>query len=217
MSIRNHLPNDRKNFNQNIKSWMDYPATTFGANQRPANGGIKKDHLFQPFILTISNNSDTAISNLDVLGAHTYIGNAGFTDGSLTINGVTISSGISEMNYEQFLYQCMQQPFSVGLSFIESVFGSTSQIIQTFTLNTQDANGNLVVRSIEPSFDPYHQDSTIVAVKHQFSIDAFTKLNFSTVNASAVFRIHFYPTSIINLAAGLQGQSMAYRRKGDLS
>ena len=213
MSIRNHLPNDRKNFNQNIKSWMDYPATTFGANQRPANGGIKKDHLFQPFILTISNNSDTAISNLDVLGAHTYIGNAGFTDGSLTINGVTISSGISEMNYEQFLYQCMQHPFSVGLSFIESVFGSTSQIIQTFTLNTQDANGNQVVRSIEPSFDPYHQESTIVAVKQQFIIDAFTKLNFSIVNASAVFRIHFYPSSIINLAAGLQGASVVNRRK----
>lgn len=171
----------------------------------------QNDPLFQPFILTISNNSDTAISNLDVLGAHAYIGNAGFTDGSLTINGVTISSGISEMNYEQFLYQCMQQPFSVGLSFIESVFGPTSQIIQTFTLNTQDANGNQVVRSIEPTFDPYHQEPTIVAVKHQFSIDAFTKLNFSTVNASAVFRIHFYPTSIINLATGLQGESVAKR------
>jgi hypothetical protein len=190
---------------------MDYPATTFGANQRPANGGIKNDPLFQPFILTISNNSDTTISNLDVLGAHTYIGNAGFTDGSLTINGVTISSGISEMNYEQFLYHCMQQPFSVGLSFIESVFGSTSQISQTFTLNTQDANGNEFVRSLKPSFDPYAQESIIVAVKQQFSIDAFTKLNFSTVNASAVFRIHFYPTSIINLAAGLQGEYKAYR------
>lgn len=174
----------------------------------------QNDPLFQPFILTISNNSDTAISNLDVLGAHAYIGNAGFTDGSLTINGVTISSGISEMTYEQFLYKCMQEPFSVGLSFIESVFDSTSQINQTFTLNTQDANGNQVVQSIEPSFDPYHQESTIVAVKQEFSIDAFTKLNFSTVNASAVFRIHFYPTSIINLAAGLQGESIANRRKG---
>lgn len=171
----------------------------------------QNDPLFQRFILTISNNSDTAISNLDVLGADTYIGNAGFTDGRLTINGVTISSGISEMTYEQFLYQCKQEPFSVGLSFIESVFGSTSQIIQTFTLNTQDANGNKVVRSIEPSFDPYHQESTIVAVKQEFSIDAFAKLNFRTINASTEFRIHFYPTSIINLAAGLQGEYKSYR------
>lgn len=174
----------------------------------------QNDPLFQPFILTISNNSDTAISNLDVLGALSYIGNAGFTDGSLTINGVTISSGISEMTYEQYLYQCMQQPICVGISFIESVFGSTSQISQTFTLNTQDANGKHVVQSIEPFFDPYHQKSTIVAVKHQFSIDGFTKLNFRTINASTEFRIHFYPTSIINLAAGLQGESLANRRYG---
>jgi len=217
MSIRNHLPNDRKNFNQNIKSWMDNPATSFGANQFRTNGGIKNDPLFQPLILTISNNSDTAISNLDVLGADTYIGNAGFTDGSLTNNGVTISSGMSEMNYEQFLNQCMQQPFSVSLIIIESIFGSTSQISQTFTLKTQDANGNQVVRSIEPTIDPYQQESTIVTVKQNFSIDAFTKLNFSIVNGSTVFRIHFYPSSIINLAAGLQGLSVVNRSKGVLA
>jgi len=192
MSVQNHIPNGRNNF--------------------PTTGFIKNDPIFKPFILTISNKSDTAISNLDVLGADTYIRNAGFTDGSLTNNGVTISSGMSEMNYEQFLYQCMQQPFSVSLTLIESILGSTSQISQTFTLNTQDANGNQVAQSIEPTFDPYQQESTIVVVKQNFSIDAFTKLNFSIVNASTVFRIHFYPTSIINLAAGLQGGYKDYRR-----
>jgi hypothetical protein len=192
MSVRNHMPNARNNF--------------------PTTGFIKNDPIFKPFILTISNKSDTAISNLDVLGADTFIGNAGFTDGSLTNNGVTISSGMSEMNYEQFLYQCMQQPFSVSLTLIESILGSTSQISQSFTLNTQDVNGNKVVQSIEPTFDPYQQESTIVTVKQNFSIDAFTKLNFSIVNGSTVFRIHFYPSSIINLAAGLQGASVAKRR-----
>jgi hypothetical protein len=197
MSIRNHIQNARNNF--------------------PTTGFIKNDPIFKPFILTISNKSDTAISNLDVLGADTFIGNAGFTDGSLTNNGVTISSGMSEMNYEQFLYQCMQQPFSVSLTLIESIMGSNSQISKPFTLNTQDVNGNHVVRSIEPTFDPYQQESTIVVVKQNFSIDAFTKLNFSIVNGSTVFRIHFYPSSIINLAAGLQGSSIVNRSKGVLS
>jgi hypothetical protein len=197
MSVRNHIPNASNNF--------------------PTTGFIKNEPIFKPFILTISNKSDTAISNLDVLGADTFIGNAGFTDGSLTNNGVTISSGMSEMNYEQFLSQCMQQPFSVSLTLIESIFGSTSQISQTFTLKTQDANGNQVVRSIEPTFDPYQQESTIVVVKQNFSIDAFTKLNFSIINGSTVFRIHFYPSSIINLAAGLQGAFVVNRSKGVLS
>ena len=197
MSVQNHIQNAHNNF--------------------PTSGFIKNDPIFKPFILTISNKSDTAISNLDVLGADTYIGNAGFTDGSLINKGVTISSGISEMNYEQFLYQCMQQPFSVSLTLIESILGSTSQISQSFNLNTQDANGNQVVQSIEPTFDPYQQESTLVVVKQNFSIDAFTKLNFSIVNESTVFRIHFYPSSIINLAAGLQGASVVNRNKCVLS
>jgi hypothetical protein len=111
----------------------------------------------------------------------------------------------------------MQQPFSVSLTLIESILGSTSQISQTFTLKTQDANGNQVVRSIEPTFDPYQQESTTVVVKQNFSIDAFTKLNFSIINGSTVFRIHFYPSSIINLAAGLQGAFVVNRSKGVLS
>jgi len=111
----------------------------------------------------------------------------------------------------------MQQPFSVSLTLIESIMGSTSQISQTFTLNTQDVNGNQVIQSIKPTFDPYQQESTIVTVKQNFNIDAFTKLNFSIVNGSTVFRIHFYPSSIINLAAGLQGASIVNRSKGVLS
>jgi hypothetical protein len=158
--------------------------------------------------LLVSNASASAVSNFDVLGAFTYIGNSGFANGSLTINGVTISSAISNVNYQQFLYQSMQQPFSVGLTYIESITVAT-QITTTFTLNTQDANGNQLLRTIVPTIDPYQQQSTIVAVKQLYAIDGFTKLTFSTISASAVFRIHFYPSTNINLAAVLQGQSVA--------
>jgi hypothetical protein len=107
----------------------------------------------------------------------------------------------------------MQQPFCVGITYIESVSGSPSQIIQNFKLTTQDATGNQLVSIIEPIIDPYQQQSTIVAVKKSFSIDAFTKLTFSAINAFAVFRIHFYPSTLINFARGLQGASPTNRFK----
>jgi hypothetical protein len=103
----------------------------------------------------------------------------------------------------------MNQPFAVGLTYIESVSGSSSQITQTFTLNTQDANGNQLLRTIVPTIDPYQQQSTIVAVKQLYNIDGFTKLTFASILASVVFRVHFYPASNINLAAGLAGSSVA--------
>lgn len=180
-----------------------------GAKQLNADGTGNNAPQSQPYILTISNASATAVSNFDVLGAYTYIGNAGFSNGSLTISNVTISSSITNVNYQQFLYQSMNQPFSVGLTYIESTGGASSQITQTFTLNTQDANGNQLLRTIVPTIDPYQQQSTIVAVKQMYSIDGFTKITFSSIAASAVFRIHFYPATNINLAAGLQGNQVA--------
>lgn len=225
MSVRNYINNAR-----NFQNWtgdaapqnggyrnMTGNSVNFANVQGPiagpqtkfrADGGNNAPQS-QPYILTVSNASAAAVSNFDVLGAFTYIGNAGFANGSLTISGVTISSAISNVNYQQFLYQSMQQPFSVGLTYIESVAGSSAQITQTFTLNTQDANGNQLLRTIVPTIDPYQQQSTIVAVKQQYSIDGFTKLTFSTIGASVVFRIHFYPSTNINLSAGLQGQSVA--------
>jgi hypothetical protein len=196
MSVRNYIQNAHNNVNQNNMSCMDDQTAPFGAKQRP---------LSLPVILTISNFLNTPVSNFDVLGAYTNIDNAGFNNGSLSISGVTISSDITDFSYQQFLYQCMQQPFCVGITYIESVSGSPSQIIQNFKLTTQDATGNQLVSIIEPIIDPYQQQSTIVAVKKSFSIDAFTKLTFSAINAFAVFRIHFYPSALINLARGLQG------------
>jgi hypothetical protein len=180
-----------------------------GQNSRLASGGTGNNApQSQPYILLVSNVSASAVSNFDVLGAFTYLNNT-FVNGSLTISGVTISSAISNVNYQQFLYQSMQQPFSVGLTYIESTGGSSSQITQTITLNTQDANGNQLLRTIVPTIDPYQQQSTILAVKQLYAIDGFTKLTFSQVLASASFRIHFYPSTNINLSAGLQGQSVA--------
>ena len=227
MSIRNYIQNAQSNY----MSWTGQPANMSGGyrnyvnpsffsadggqpvRQRQrlsADGGTGNNApQSQPYILTISNASATAVSNFDVLGAYTYIGNSGFSNGSLTISGVTISSAIANVNYQQFLYQSMNQPFSVGLTYIESVAGSSSQVTQTFTLNTQDANGNQLLRTIVPTIDPYQQQSTIVAIKQMYSIDGFTKITFANIGASVTFRIHFYPATNINLAAGLQGAQVA--------
>jgi len=223
MSVRNYIENSRNQARAQYAGW-----TGSSSFVNPRNGGYgaavqqqvpqygnatgamaPAAAQSQPYIITISNASAAAVASFDVLGAYTYINNAGFSNGSLTISGVTISSAISNVNYQQFLYQSMNQPFSVGLTYIENVSGSSSQITQTFTLNTQDANGNQMLRTIVPTIDPYQQQSTIVAVKQLYSIDGFTKLTFAVIQASAVFRVHFYPSTNINLASGLQGQSVA--------
>jgi len=242
MSVRNYIAQARENANQNYSGFTGNAAPInggyrnfvpnmgiVGPQQRPG-GSARADGAqasaapqSQPYILTVSNASATAVSNFDVLGAYTYLsggsmpstpaGTATFTSGNLVVTGtgfgITISSAIANVNYQQFLYQSMNQPFSVGLTYIESVGGQSNQITQTFTLNTQDANGNQLLRTIVPTIDPYQQQSTIVAIKQLYSIDGFTKLTFAQIGASTVFRIHFYPSTNINLSAGLQGASVS--------
>jgi hypothetical protein len=226
MSVRNYITNAKRNYanwtGQNAPEqnqgnrFMSYTGIS-GQNGLPtgmdgvmspkmynATGGQGQVPQSQPYIITISNASATSVSNFDVLGAYTYINSGGFLNGNLVLSGVTISSAISNVNYQQFLYQSMNQPFTVGLTYIESVNVAT-QITQTFTLNTQDANGNQMLRTIVPTIDPYQQQSTIVAVKQLYAIDGFTKITFTTIAASCVFRLHFYPASNVNLANGLGG------------
>jgi hypothetical protein len=102
----------------------------------------------------------------------------------------------------------MMQPFQVGLTYIQSVAGATAQIVQSLTLNTQDANGNQAIRTLVPTYDPYQNLSNVVALQQAYAIDGFTKITISQVLASAVFQIQFYPAVNVNPANPISGQSM---------
>lgn len=204
---------------QNLTGGVQGPRTVLadGGNNAPQS---------QPYIITISNASGVSVTNFDVLGAYSYLngttmpstpaGTVAFTSGNMVVTNsgatgfsITVASAITNVTYQQFLYQSMNQPFQVGLTYIESVAGSSAQITTPLTLNTQDANGNQMLRTIIPVIDPYQQQSTIVAVKQLYAIDGFTKLTFATIFASVTFRVHFYPATNINLASGLQGAPVA--------
>lgn len=163
----------------------------------------------QPYIITISNASATSTSNFDILGAYQYLGTGTFSSGSYTSGTITVSSAISNVTYQEFLYQSMNSPFSVGLTYVESIGGSSTQVSQTLTLNTRDANGNQALKTLVPTIDPYQQQSGIVALNQLYDIDGFTKITIATILPSVVFRIHFYPRANLNVARGLRGNQVA--------
>jgi hypothetical protein len=106
----------------------------------------------------------------------------------------------------------MNSPFSVGLTYVQSIGGSQAQITQPMTLNTQDANGNQALKAIIVTIDPYQQQTGVVAVKQLYRIDGYTKITIASILPSVVFQLQFYPADNINLARGLSGRpaSRAY-------
>ena len=157
----------------------------------------------QPYILTVSNASNAAVT-IDVFGAYIYLNNAGFSNGSLTVSNVTITSNLSNVTYYNLLNQSSYSPFTIGNTLISSVNGTASQVLNPITLTTQDANGNQAVKILTPVVDPYQNQSGIVDLKQPFRIDGFTKLTLSIFASSSV-QFQFYPSDTINVARGLGG------------
>jgi hypothetical protein len=105
------------------------------------------------------------------------------------------------------LYQFMQNPFSVGLTYLQSA--TANQVLETLAINTRDANGNEAQKTLVPTIDPYQQQSTIVAMRYGFRIDGFTKVIISNILANATVKLYFYPSDNINLARGLSGRPVS--------
>ena len=213
MSVRNYLAKAQRSAMENFSNadgFIDGDLSFTGDDFFNAQGDSMQQSVqtSQPYILDITSTSGSAVSNFEVLGSYQYINNAGFTaGGDLVIGSITISSGISDVTYREMLYQFMNNPYSVGLTYIQSA--TANQVLETLSVNTKDANGNLAQKTLVPTIDPYQQQTTIIAMKYAYRIDGFTKIIIRQVLANATVKLYFYPADNINLARALGGQNVS--------
>jgi hypothetical protein len=213
-NVKKYLADAQRNANESFASangFIDDDLSFTGDDFFQANGaqqGAPSAPTSQPYVIDVTSTSGSAVSNFEVLGSFEYINNTGFTSsGDLVIGSVTISSGIAGITYREMLYQFMNNPFSVGLTYVQSA--TANQILETLSVNTKDANGNTAQKSLVPTIDPYQQQSTVLAMKYAFRVDGFTKLILRNVLANASVKLYLYPSDNINLSRGLAGQNVS--------
>ena len=211
-NVRKYLANAQRNAMEsfsNADGFIDNDLSFTGEDFFNAEGmGGGNVQTSQPYIVNVVSTSGSAVSNFEILGSYQYINNAGFTaGGDLVIGSITISSGISDVNYREMLYQFMNNPYSVGLTYLQSA--TANQVLETISVNTRDANGNLAQKTLVPTIDPYQQQTTIIAMKYAYRIDGFTKLVIRQVLANSTVKLYFYPADNINLARALGGNSVS--------
>jgi len=184
----------------------------FGASGQGGGGGGMSASQSQPYIINVSNKAKATpadVANFAVLGSYEFSGNAGFSSGSLVIDEVTISSGVSGITYQEMLQQFANNPFSVGLTYLQS--SDPDQVLETLAVNTRDANGNEAQKTLVPIVDPYQQQNNIIAMKVPYRVDGFTKIRISRVIANKALKIYFYPSENINLSRGLAERPVSER------
>jgi hypothetical protein len=211
-NVRKYLANAQRNAMEsfsNADGFIDNDLSFTGEDFFNAGGmGGGNVQTSQPYIVTVTSTSGSAVSNFEILGSYQYINNAGFTaGGDLVIGSITISSGISDVTYREMLYQFMNNPYSVGLTYLQSA--TANQVLETLSINTRDANGNQAQKTLVPTIDPYQQQTTIIAMKYAYRIDGFTKVIIRQVLANATVKLYFYPADNINLARALGGNSVS--------
>jgi len=211
-NVRKYLANAQRNAMEsfsNADGFIDQDLSFTGEDFFNAEGmGGGNVQTSQPYIVNVTSTSGSAVQNFEILGSYQYINNAGFTSGGdLVIGSITISSGISDVTYQEMLYQFMNNPYSVGLTYLQSA--TANQVLETLSVNTRDANGNLAQKTLVPTIDPYQQQTTIIAMKYAYRIDGFTKIIIRQVLANASVKLYFYPADNINLARALGGNSVS--------
>jgi hypothetical protein len=215
MSVEKYLEQARRNSHMRNRNFgadgkiNDYGFSGGDAlfNNYPA-AGRPTQPTSRPYIITITN-TGAAVSNFDILGSNEYLfpATGTWSAGSLTIGNVTISSGITNITYQGLLQFLYSSPFKTNYTYL---FSSTAgQITTSITLTTKAPNGNEAKMVMTPTIDPYQQQSTSLILQQPYAIDAYTKLTFAQIMASAVITIQIYPIDDIQLPRGLNGQDVA--------
>ena len=161
----------------------------------------------QPYILNVENTTTSDISNVTILGAASNIGGTAPAYGNAT--GISITMGISNVTYGEFLYTSLQKPFSIGLTYLSST--NDNQVLETMTLSQKDVNGNTSQKVLTPSMDPYQQQSGKIAMQYNYNVDGFTSIIISKILAKSGsvngnVKIYFYPSENVSTGRALAGR-----------
>jgi hypothetical protein len=205
----NYFEDARDNANENFLSFNgDFTFDDYGMDDFSADGGMEASSAptSQPYIINVQNtNTTTNISNVTILGAYSNISTASPAFGNST--GISISVGIANITYTEFLYQSMNKPFTVGLTYLAgSGTNATSQVLATLTVTQKDVNGNVASKVLTPTVDPYQFQTDKVAFKFNYKVDGFTYLIISTVYAATTAQIYLYPSETVSISRGLSGR-----------
>jgi hypothetical protein len=184
----------------------DYVEAAGGSYMNQTGGGqMGGAPTSQPYILTLSNSTTNNITS-NIIGKAFANITATAANGNGIQAGMQYIMGISGTTYVEFLYQQLNKPFIVGLTYVDAT--SQGQALKTLQLKVRDTNGNVQERTIVPTVDPYQQQTDILAIRQSWRWDGFTSLAVD-INASSSATFYFYPSENVNLTRGLAGQSVA--------
>ena len=189
----------RETANNNFESFsgQEFLNANGGGGSSAGLGGATS----QPYILSVANSTTDAVANVVVFNAYKSL--AASATNFDNVAAITISMGIGGLTYGEMLYQSMNKPFVVGLTYLQST--NNAQVLETLKISQKDINGNESHKSIVPTIDPYQQQQGSVAVAFNYKIDGFTKVTIASILAEATLNLYLSPAENVATGRALTG------------
>lgn len=155
-----------------------------------------------PFIINISNSTTDDVSNVVFLGANS---NLFGTNNFGNVAAITIRMDNGNVTYSEFLESIKSEPFRVGLMYLQS--SNSTQPFNQLLISYREPNGGESTLPVSPALDPMQNQGGVTIIKHQFPVNAFTKIT-TTILASSSLVVRLYPMEQLDVSRGLSGLSV---------
>jgi len=151
----------------------------------------------QPFIVTLTNGTGSAIANVSFLDAINSIG--AVNDGVTT--GVTATYDIPGKNYEQFLRYLQSAPALIGQ--VTTASDTASNLRQSFKITTYNMQGDDFSKTIFPILNTFQNITTQVDTNVEFYLNASTQVILTSLAAGSSITFYFYPKAVASTVAAI--------------
>lgn len=188
----------------NAGGFEDADDFEYGDGFEDANGvaGKTTKSTSKPYIFTVTNNTTADISNVTLLDA-----NSNFVFTAPT--GTSVTYGLANITYQQFLRDIFHKPFEVGLTYIQS--SNSTQLLASLSVQQRNNNGIITTVPMNPVRSPFQYQTDIIAFEDVYEVNADTSLIISTLTASASLKIYLYPSEEVVMMNALRGASVMKR------
>ena len=150
--------------------------------------------ISQPYVIEIKNTTGSTKNDLILFDAFRSLSATNFGLPA----GVDVSAKMSNVTYNQLLFQSMSRPFVSGLTYLTA--GSSSEVMSTFNIKTKDANGNMQNVPCSPIISPYQNQSKVVQAKYDYLINGNTQYIIGQMKAGETLNLYIYPSKISNIS-----------------
>lgn len=157
-----------------------------------------------PLIINVTNGTTSDISNVTLFDANNVVGNT--STGTLMQSpnwqnpaGVTISSGVTNIDYQQMLVNSQTTPASYRL--MRLICSTAAQLTQTMTISiVNPATGDKNTSNYYPDQDEYQTLTNIVSMplRNTFVLNGMNSIIISVLKASATLTIKLFPNAQFN-------------------